>query len=179
MVIGVFLGLLALFVVIGLSSTLRSKRSNSDYLFADTISTADSLILSCSAALTRDIAPEPTDNIWVTKAGTLLVTAVALTIALVGPSSVFRLVLLAVSVLASSFGPLLVLYATGRRLSQLTAVLMVVVGAAMAIIWRESGLGAWIYEIVPGMLAGLLVYLAAPGSSGDGPTVDRGEIRGP
>lgn len=128
-------------------------------LFAATISTADSLILSCSASLTRDFFSGTKDNYLLAKLGTLLVNFLALWIALAGNKSVFQLVLYAWAVLGASFGPLLLVYCFNRRVSEAVAVLMVLSGTVVTLMWSELGLSKYIYEIVPGMTAGALVFL--------------------
>ncbi len=54
-------------------------------IFAAIMSTADSLILSCSATLTHDLMPQRLENEWEIKAGTLVVTVLALGVALAQP----------------------------------------------------------------------------------------------
>ncbi len=127
-------------------------------LFAATMSTADSLILSCSASLTRDIVPKLRDNYYVTKGATVTVTLIALYIALFGTENVFNLVLIAWSVLAGAFGPLLLVYSLGRKVSEITGIGMVLTGFTTTILWRQLGLGDYIYEIAPGLIAGITVY---------------------
>ena len=127
-------------------------------LFAATMSTADSQILSCSAALTRDILPKRYDTSLVTKGGTLLVASGALVFALFGGSNVFSLVLIAWSVLGAAFAPMLFLYAFGRHIGEAVAVLMVVVGVGVTILFRELALSIYVYEVLPGMLAGFSVW---------------------
>jgi sodium/proline symporter len=78
-------------------------------LFSATISTADSQILSCSAALTQDLFPQISHSYRWAKIGTLTITAVILVIALVGNNNVFALVTFSWSALASGLGPLLLL----------------------------------------------------------------------
>lgn len=127
-------------------------------LFAATMSTADSQILSCSAALTRDILPKTYDTSLVTKGGTLLVASGALAIALLGGSNVFSLVLIAWSVLGAAFAPMLFVYASGRRIGEPVAVLMVVLAVGVTVLWREFGWSDYIYEVAPGILVGLATY---------------------
>lgn len=127
-------------------------------LFAATMSTADSQILSCSAALTRDVVPRRIDNPWVTKGGTLFVALLALSVALFGSSNVFDLVLVAWSVLGGAFAPLLLVYAFGYRVSEWHAIAMILVGIATTLLWRELGLSKYIYEVAPGIIAGLATY---------------------
>lgn len=129
-------------------------------LFAATMSTADSVILSCSASLTRDFLRATRDRIRLTKLATLTVTVFALVIALRGSKSVFHLVLYAWAVLAAAFGPLLFVYARGGRPRERLAVSMVLGGALTIFLWEGAGLSSWIYEIAPGILTGFLIYAA-------------------
>lgn len=128
-------------------------------IFAATMSTADSLVLSCSAAITHDLARDRLEKPWMLKIATASVTILALIIALRGTSSVFDLVILSWSTLAVAFGPMLVLLALGRRVNEITAIAMMVVGVGVALAWRQAGLHGMIYEGMPGMLAGLIVGL--------------------
>lgn len=127
-------------------------------IFAATMSTADSLVLSCSASLTQDLATGKQSSLWLSKLATLGVTALAFFIAVTGPTSVFTLVILAWSTLASAFGPLMIVYACRGRPSQALALAMMIVGPLVALLWRWAGWHEHYYEGMPGMLAGLLVY---------------------
>lgn len=134
-------------------------------LFAATISTADSLILSCSAALSRDLPPSSWQSFTLTRFSTLAVIVLALGIALLGNASVFQLVIAAWAVLASALGPLLVVYALGGRPSERVAVSMVVIGLCTVYGWRAAGLSDSVYEVMPAMLLSWLVYAAYVGRS--------------
>lgn len=127
-------------------------------IFAATMSTADSLILSCSSALTHDLIPKKLETTLEIKAATIFVAAFALLIALSGSQSVFSLVILAWSVLASAFAPLLIVYAVGARVSESQAISMMLVGVFTALLWRYLEWHNSIYEGMPGILAGLLVF---------------------
>ena len=128
-------------------------------LFAATISTTDSLILSCTAAITRDFRTDALRTYGATKLATIGVTVLALGIALSGNESVFSLVLISWSTLASAFGPLLVIYALGARPTESLAVAMTLTGVAVVVVWRALGWDQTIvYEAMPGMLSGLLVF---------------------
>ena len=132
-------------------------------IFSATMSTADSLVLSCSAALTHDLLPKRVENKWEIKVATLAVTILALAIALAQPQSVFSLVILSWSALASAFAPLLIIYALGHKVPERLSLAMVIVGPVVAVLWRELGWHNSIYEGMPGILAGLAVfYIAAP-----------------
>lgn len=129
-------------------------------LFAATMSTADSLILSCSASLTRDFFPHHRRyQFLITKLGTVLVTGLALWIAVCGGKSVFQLVLYAWAVLAAAFAPLLSVYCLKQRPNQLLAVLMMLGGVAVIFIWKAFGLSGLIYEIAPAIIAGFIIFI--------------------
>lgn len=130
-------------------------------IFAATMSTADSLVLSCSAAITHDILPHQIEKTWVLKVFTIVVTGVALLFALANNQSVFNMVILAWSGLASAFAPLLLALCFGARPSQGISIVAVIAGFATALAWRAAGLHGAVYEGLPGILAGLAV-LAGP-----------------
>ncbi len=127
-------------------------------IFAATLSTADSLILSCSAALTHDLLPKRIERPLLLKAATALITAAALAWALTSSQSVFALVVLAWSGLAASFAPLLLVLVCGGRPGRNLALAMMLIGLAVALAWRWAGWHASVYEGMPGILAGLAVY---------------------
>lgn len=126
-------------------------------IFAATMSTADSLLLSCGAALTRDFSHRFAASFWTAKIGTLLVTAFALAIALSGNKSVFALVLDAWAVLAAAFAPLLTLYALGRIPGEKTGIVMVLAGV-VGVYFSQWAFPGGVYAIVPGMGAGFAVF---------------------
>ncbi|NEP26399.1 sodium/proline symporter [Moorena sp. SIO3I6] len=131
-------------------------------LFSATMSTADSQILSCSAALTQDIFPAAAKSYQFAKVGTLTVTAVVLAIALLGNNNVFALVTFSWSALASGLGPLLILRVWQRPVNLTTAIAMMGIGIATALIWNLGlDLSSAIYEVLPGMAAGMAVYAIA------------------
>ncbi|AOX00951.1 sodium:proline symporter [Moorena producens PAL-8-15-08-1] len=128
-------------------------------LFSATMSTADSQILSCSAAITQDIFPTAAQSYKLAKVGTLTVTAVVLAMALFGNNNVFALVTFSWSALASGLGPLLILRVWQRPVNLITAIAMMGIGIATALIWNLGlDLSSAIYEVLPGMAAGMAVY---------------------
>src|SRR5690606_9892255 len=114
-------------------------------LFAATMSTADSQILSCTAAVTQDFVPSYRPSLLFTKITTMVVTAGALAVALSGNQSVFSLVLVAWAGLASAFIPLLLVQAYGGKPSQPTCLAMMLSGLGVCVIWQQLGLGSVIY----------------------------------
>lgn len=128
-------------------------------LFAATISTADSQILSCSAALTQDLLPGLAKSYRFVKIGTLMVTAIVLVIALVNNDSVFGLITFAWSILASGLGVLLILRSFQQPVSTPVAIAIMIAGIAGALIWKLGlQLSEAVYEVFPGMVAATLGY---------------------
>ncbi|PSB09678.1 sodium:proline symporter [Pleurocapsa sp. CCALA 161] len=129
-------------------------------LFAATISTADSQILSCSAALTQDLFPGLAKSYKYAKIGTLVVSAIVLIIALVNNESVFSLTTFAWSILASGLGVLLILRCYEKPVSTPVAIAIMISGIAVSLFWRLGWeLSDAVYEVFPGMAAGFIVYL--------------------
>ncbi|SEL06266.1 sodium/proline symporter [Halomonas daqiaonensis] len=129
-------------------------------LFAATISTADSLILTCSAAISRDLLPKRWHSYATTRVATLVMIVLALLIALYSNETVFWLVLHAWSGLGAAFAPLLIVYTLGRCPPQWLTISMVVTGPAVVLLYQllDPRLVGTVYEILPGMLAGGLAY---------------------
>ena len=131
-------------------------------VFSATMSTADSQILSCSAALTQDMFPQFAHSYKIVKLGTLTVTAIVCVIALFGDKSVFFLVTFAWSALASALGPLFIVRVLQKPINGRVAIAMMVVGILSALIWTITpDLSKLVYSVLPGMAAGIFVYLIA------------------
>ncbi len=134
-------------------------------IFAATMSTADSVVLSCSAAITHDLVPQRLEHPLLLKGATALTTVIALGLALIGSQSVFTLVILAWSTLAAAFAPLLTLYAFNRKVSEYTAIFLMFLGVAIALLWRYAlGWHNGIYEGLPGIAIPFIVgwFLSRP-----------------
>ena len=131
-------------------------------LFAATMSTADSLVLSCSASISRDLLPEKKLGYTATKIMTAIVVLIALALSLSGNQSVFALVLIAWGLLAAAFAPLLTLYAFGKRLSEAAAIIIMCAGVSIFLLWRFMGLDHVVYEIMPAIITGIGIYFLMP-----------------
>lgn len=136
-------------------------------IFAATMSTADSLLLSCSAAMTHDILPHNIEQTWLLKLTTVVITAFALLLALSNNQSVFSMVIMAWSGLASAFAPLLIFLCFNQRPSQVVSIVAIIAGFATALVWRMLGWQGMVYEGLPGIVVGLVVlavgaYVAKP-----------------
>ncbi|SMF39223.1 sodium/proline symporter [Alteromonadaceae bacterium Bs31] len=125
-------------------------------IFAATMSTADSLVLSCSAAFTHDLLPHKIESTALIKLVTISVTACALLLALTNKQSVFSLVILAWSGLASAFAPLLLVLCLGRKPSQTASIIGCLVGLSCALAWRFMGWHSFVYEGFPAIVLGFI-----------------------
>jgi sodium/proline symporter len=127
-------------------------------LFSATMSTADSQILSCSAALTQDIFPRWGQSYSASKWATLSVALLSMTIALTATSGVFSLVLIAWSALGATIGPVLVVRLAGAELSDRLAIAMMASGLATVMAWGASPLGDSVFKALPGFVVPFLVF---------------------
>jgi len=127
-------------------------------LFSATMSTADSQIIACTNAVTQDLQPRWADSYAASKGTTLVVTGLALTIAVNSSAGVFRLVLDAWAVLSCSLGPLVLLRLLGLPCSERVGIALVAVGLVVSNGWVLSEYAADTYVNLPGMLAVLATY---------------------
>jgi sodium/proline symporter len=132
-------------------------------IFAATISTADSLLLSCSSFISQDLAPRlflsrTGKNIIGIKIATLLATCAALAWALLNQQSVFALVVLSWAMLSAAFVPLLVLLCLGKPVSQNTALWLMSLGCGTVLVLHWCGVGGDLYLGLPALLVSLLAY---------------------
>lgn len=132
-------------------------------IFAATISTADSLLLSCSSFISQDLAPRlftsrSSTNIIGIKIATLLATCAALAWALLNQQSVFALVVLSWAMLSAAFVPLILLLCLGKTLSQTTALWLMGLGCGTVLVLHWCGIGGDLYLGLPALLVSLLAY---------------------
>lgn len=129
-------------------------------LFAATLSTADSLILSCSASLTRDFLQqtEAVHTLWAAKLTTGIVLGSAVAIVMNGTESVFSLVLDAWGLLGSAFAPLVIVHAMDYRVPQTVSIIMIGAGLTAFLFWQAIG-NTIIYSVAPGVSAGIFIFI--------------------
>ena len=134
-------------------------------IFAATMSTADSQVLACTAAITDDIKPEWRQDHKTTKKVTLVVAAFATMVSIgglyiPGGDSVFALVVLAVYGLGGIFIPLLTIRWMGYKPDSTHSISMMVAAFAGVIGWIILGFGGGdgIFPSVPGMGAAFAVH---------------------
>lgn len=126
-------------------------------MFAAAMSTADSLILACSAAITRDFPHRKSLSLRSTKWVTFVVLSVAAGIGVSDQKTVFALVLDAWGMLACTFLPLLLMQVRGRVFDEWQAIVVMVAGLGSFLLWNQLGGGALVYSVAPGIVAGTLL----------------------
>ncbi|MCS5526613.1 MAG: sodium/proline symporter [Candidatus Poseidoniales archaeon] len=133
-------------------------------IFAATMSTADSQVLACTAAITDDIRPQWSQDHSTTKKVTLGVAVFATVLSLVGQQfpgfgdSVFALVILAVYGLGAIFVPLLLVRMMGYEPDTTHTIAMMVAAMGGVIMWIIKGYPADIFPSVPGMGAAFITH---------------------
>ena len=133
-------------------------------IFAATMSTADSQVLACTAAITDDIKPEWNQDHGKTKKVTLAVAIFATSISLVGQQfpgfgdSVFALVVFAVYGLGGIFVPLVLIRMAGYEPDSRHTILMMVAALTGVLVWTILGFGEYVFPSVPGMGAAFAVH---------------------
>ena len=128
-------------------------------ILAATISTADSQILACSAAVTQDIGKARTSSYFAIKLATLGVAALALAFALLGTRNIFELVVFSWSALAAGLGSLMVIRSLSWPITTPLALAVMAAGLAGSLGWYFYGDTAAIAEVLPGLLVAFFVYL--------------------
>lgn len=141
-------------------------------LFSATMSTADSQILSCSAAITQDIMPRWSQSYLASKVATLTVAVLALIVALTASAGVFSLVLVAWSALGATLGPILIIRLSGRPLPNAIALLMMASGLITVVLWGASDYADSVFKVLPAMVVPFVLYAVAM------PFLKRDQLRG-
>ena len=131
-------------------------------IFAASMSTADSQVLACTAAIVDDIFPQWSEDHKKTKLATMgmafAATCISLGALATGNNSVFTLVVLAVYGLGSMFIPLLIIRFTGFKPDSKHSIIMMLSALFAVILWRVTGLNQHIFESVPGMAAAFIAH---------------------
>ena len=135
-------------------------------IFAATMSTADSQVLACTAAITDDIKPEWNQDHGKTKMVTLVIAVFATSISLVGQKfpgfgdSVFALVVFAVYGLGGIFVPLILIRMAGYEPDSRHTISMMIAALLGVLVWTVLGYGEYVFPSVPGMGAAFAVHFA-------------------
>lgn len=129
-------------------------------ILAAIMSTADSQLLVSSSALAEDFYKQvfktdasSEDIVRVGRIAVIVLSVIALTLAMTPDSSVLGLVSYAWAGFGAAFGPALVLSLYWSRMNRNGALAGIVVGGVTIVVWKQIS-GGWfdIYEIVPGII---------------------------
>lgn len=126
-------------------------------IFAATMSTADSLVLSCSGALSHDLPNKPAISQLKIKLITAAVIVSALILALTVKEGVFQLVIFSWSGLGSVFAPLMIARTLQWQVQENYAIAAVIAGLSACIAWRLAGLHGMVFEGLVGVALGLII----------------------
>tara|TARA_B110000438_G_scaffold101170_1_gene100097 strand:+ start:27520 stop:29571 length:2052 start_codon:yes stop_codon:yes gene_type:complete len=136
-------------------------------IFAATMSTADSQVLACTAAITDDIRPEWRQDHKTAKKVTIVVAAFATLISIgglyiPGGDSVFLLVVFAVYGLGGVFVPLLIIRWLGYKPDSAHSISMMTAAFSGVLIWTVLGFGDanGVFPSVPGMGAAFITHFS-------------------
>ena len=128
-------------------------------LFSATMSTADSLLLASSSAMTQHIFPQLRNSYALARIGTVVVIGLVLMIALFAGDNVLSLVVLSWGWMASSVAPLVIVTLLGARPGQRLAITMMASGFGMTLFWRYGvEMNGMLMDLVPGMATGFAIF---------------------
>jgi sodium/proline symporter len=128
------------------------------------MSTADSQLLVTASAVSEDICKTVFDNklsekqlVWISRSTVLVISLLALLIAINPDSSVFELVSYAWAGFGAAFGPCILLSLYWKRMNWQGALAGILSGGLTVLLWRNL-IKAYInlYEIVPAFLISIL-----------------------
>lgn len=144
-------------------------------ILAAIMSTADSQLLVSSSALAEDFykqvfRPQASQDEIVTvgRAAVIILSIVALVLAMNPDSSVLGLVSYAWAGFGAAFGPALLLSLYWKGMNRNGALAGIVVGAMTVVIWKQLNGGIFdLYEIVPGFILATISIIAISSLTGN------------
>ena len=133
------------------------------------MSTIDSQLLVLSSAMTEDFYQKVIQRdagqrevVLVGRICVLITSVIALVLALgVRGETILDVVAFAWAGFGAAFGPLILFALYSRRTSWQAALAGMITGTVVLAVWKQIGLGAHVYEIVPGFAANCLAIMAA------------------
>lgn len=129
-------------------------------VYATIASASNSILISLAQVVRYDII-ENLSNIKLTKVTTSLITLfvgiATIIISFYLPTSVFNVIVTAVSLLGASIGPAVLIKITGIKHSSGSLIATIIVGLLASYAWKLGPYGALMNEAVIGILSGILV----------------------
>lgn len=133
-------------------------------VLAAIMSTVSSQMLVSASALVEDIYKVLSKNvdseknfIGLGRIGVLLIAAIAIYFAWEQNNTILGLVAFAWAGFGASFGPIILLSLYWKKFTSQGALWGMIVGAITVLIWGNTALSGYLYEIVPGFILALLV----------------------
>jgi sodium/proline symporter len=124
------------------------------------MSTIDSQLLVSSSALAQDFYQKAIKKdasqrqvVITGRICVIIISAVALVLALRPNDTILGIVAYAWAGFGAAFGPLVLFALFSRKTTWASALAGMVAGTVVLVVWKHAGLGAHLYEIVPGFLA--------------------------
>lgn len=138
-------------------------------ILAAIMSTIDSQLLVSSSALTEDFYTKvlrknasTKEQVWVSRGGVLAITLIAMGLAFAleeRSKTIFSVVEFAWGGFGAAFGPVIIMALYSRKTTWKSALCGMLAGFVIALVWRFAGFGTYMYEILPGFIAGLVVII--------------------
>ena len=136
-------------------------------ILAAIMSTASSQLLVSASSVSRDLYAtifkkntEGPSIVWASRLTVVIISVIAIIIALNPDSSVFGLVSCAWGGFGSAFGPLILFALFWRRMTLPGAIAGMITGGVVDLVWYNLSGGIFdIYEIIPGFIASSAVIL--------------------
>lgn len=136
-------------------------------ILAAIMSTASSQLLVSSSSVATDLYAtifkkdtKGSGIVWASRITVIIITAIAVVLALNPNSSVFELVACAWGGFGSAFGPLILFSLFWRRITLPGAICGMIAGGVVDLIWFSQSGGIFdVYEIIPGFIASALAII--------------------
>ena len=141
-------------------------------ILASAMSTSDSQLLAATSSVTQNIVQEffgvklsQKSAIWVARVMVLVISAIAVFLAMNPDSSVFRIVSFAWAGFGATFGPAILFALFWRRSNKWGILSGMIGGGIMIFVWkfviRSAFAGTWldIYELLPAFLVNVILVL--------------------
>ena len=141
-------------------------------ILASTMSTADSQLLAAASSVSQNLAQEAfgikltqKKSMWLARISVIVISIVAVFLALDKDSSVFRIVSFAWAGFGAAFGPLMLCALFWKRTTAAGAISGMLAGGATVFFWKFvirdifAGTVLDIYELLPAFILGLAVII--------------------
>jgi len=134
-------------------------------VLAAIMSTLSSQLIVCSSALVEDLLKlvkrdlPKNREVLAGRLGVVVIAVIAAVLAFTSSSTILSLVAFAWAGFGASFGPVILLSLYWKRLTSWGSFAGMVVGAITVVVWKQTGLSNWLYEIVPGFILCLVVAI--------------------